>query len=39
MEESDNVEAATSNDKRKGRFFVDASFYFCSEMEEQIVCF
>ena len=39
MEESDNVEAAKSNDKRKGRFFVDASFYFCSEMEEQRVFF
>ena len=39
MEESDNVEAAKSNDKRKDRVFVDASFYFCSEMEEQIVCF
>lgn len=39
MEESDKMEAAESNNKHEGRFFVDVSFYFCSEMEEQTMCF
>lgn len=38
MEESDKMEAAESNNKHEGRFFVDVSFYFCSEMEEQTMC-